>query len=129
MVAASTISRAAGIIPWAMMAVTARPASSMESKIPRRVRTPSVIGRSWTSISAAIPKHPSDPTKSPTRSRAPSGDRPAPPSSTTSPSDRTTVNPVTYRPVTPYLRQWGPPEFSATFPPRVQVLCDEGSGA
>ena len=31
--------------------------------------------------------------------------------------------------VKPYLRQCTPPEFSATLPPMVQAICDEGSGA
>ena len=31
--------------------------------------------------------------------------------------------------VEPYLKQWGPPEFSATFPPIVQAAWLEGSGA
>jgi hypothetical protein len=34
-----------------------------------------------------------------------------------------------YLVVTPYFRQWGPPEFSATLPPMVQVDWEEGSGA
>jgi len=29
----------------------------------------------------------------------------------------------------PYLRQCTPPEFSATLPPIVQAICEEGSGA
>ena len=28
----------------------------------------------------------------------------------------------------PYLRQCTPPEFSATLPPMVQAICDDGSG-
>ncbi len=105
-----------------MMAVTACPAASMLSKIPKSVRVPSANGRSLTSISVAMPKQPSEPTKRLTRSSAPSGTRPAPPNWTTRPSAMTTVSPVTYRWVTPYLRQCGPPEFSATFPPSVHVL-------
>jgi hypothetical protein len=31
--------------------------------------------------------------------------------------------------VMPYLRQCTPPEFSATLPPMVQAICDDGSGA
>jgi hypothetical protein len=110
-----------------MISVTAAPASSRVLKIPRRVRTPSGRGRSATSISAAIPKHPSEPTKSPTRSSPPSS-RPIPPRSTSSPSGSTTVSPVTYRLVTPYLRQWGPPEFSATFPPGCRRSGTRGRG-
>ena len=57
------------------------------------------------------------------------GVRPAPPSATTRPSGKTTSRERIYLEVTPYLRQWGPPEFSATFPPIVQALCEDGSGA
>ncbi len=31
--------------------------------------------------------------------------------------------------VTPYLRQWGPPAFSATLPPMVHTVWLDGSGA
>jgi hypothetical protein len=31
--------------------------------------------------------------------------------------------------VMPYFRQCTPPEFSATLPPMVQAICDDGSGA
>ena len=34
-----------------------------------------------------------------------------------------------WRVVLPYLKQWGPPEFSATLPPMVQAIWEEGSGA
>jgi hypothetical protein len=30
--------------------------------------------------------------------------------------------------VKPYLKQWAPPEFSATLPPIVQTIWLEGSG-
>ena len=66
----------------------------MRSKIPSSVRTPSGTGSSPTSISVAIPKHPSEPTKRPTRSY-PGASRPRPPSRTTDPSASTTVSPVT----------------------------------
>ena len=69
MVFRSTISRAAGRRPAEMMEVTARPASSSVSKMARRVRVASGTGTSATSTSVANPKHPSDPTKSPTRSK------------------------------------------------------------
>ena len=38
-------------------------------------------------------------------------------------------SPSTVCTVRPYLRQCTPPEFSATLPPIVQAICDEGSGA
>ncbi len=31
--------------------------------------------------------------------------------------------------VRPYFRQCTPPEFSATLPPMLQAICDDGSGA
>ena len=46
-----------------------------------------------------------------------------------SPSGSTTVSPVTWLTVKPFLRQWAPPEFSATLPPIVQTCWLDGSGA
>ena len=37
--------------------------------------------------------------------------------------------PRTWLEVIPYIRQWTPPELKATFPPIVQMLWLEGSGA
>ena len=47
----------------------------------------------------------------------------------TSPSASTTRAPSTWFTVKPYFRQCAPPEFSATLPPMLQTLCDDGSGA
>ena len=44
------------------------------------------------------------------------------------PSDRTSSSPVTWFVVTPYASVCGPPEFSATLPPRVQAFWLDGSG-
>ena len=52
-----------------------------------------------------------------------------PPRRATSPSGSTTSIPSTWSDVTPYFRQCGPPEFSATFPPIVHAVWLEGSGA
>ena len=45
------------------------------------------------------------------------------------PSGKTTSRPRMWLVVTPYLRQCGPPEFSATLPPIVQAFWLDGSGA
>ena len=68
MVRRSIISSAAGMIPAATMAEVARLASSMVSKLARRVRTPSWtrIRRTVTSVTTA--NVPSEPTTSPVRS-------------------------------------------------------------
>src|SRR5881397_3550178 len=79
-------------------------------------------------IRVAIPKFPSEPTNSPTRS-GPHGSPPGLPSSTTRPSPSTTSSASTCCAVTPYLRQCGPPAFSATLPPTVHAVWLEGSGA
>jgi len=86
-------------------------------------------GRGWmlTSTSVAMPSVPSLPTKRPRRSR-PGGSSASPPRWAVSPSGRTTSRPTTWLVVTPYLRQWGPPEFSATLPPRVAAFWLAGSG-
>src|SRR5439155_22170956 len=46
----------------------------------------------------------------------------------TRPSARTTVAPVTYSAVTPYLTHRIPPELQATFPPIVDISRLAGSG-
>ena len=47
----------------------------------------------------------------------------------TSPVISTISQPSTLLVVSPYLRQCTPPEFSATLPPIVQAICEDGSGA
>src|SRR5580692_4145691 len=47
----------------------------------------------------------------------------------TSPVISTSSQPSRLLVVMPYLRQCTPPEFSATLPPMVQAICDDGSGA
>jgi len=54
--------------------------------------------------------------------------RASPPIFMTRPSDKTISNAVMYFVVTPYLKQCGPPAFSATFPPRVATRPLDGSG-
>ena len=124
----SIISIAAGRIPAEMIADTASPAASVEWNAARCVVTASGLRRMRSVISVAIPSVPSEPMKAPSRS-GPSGSSALPPSSTISPSGSTTVRPVTWLTVKPFLRQCAPPEFSATLPPIVQTCWLEGSGA
>ena len=52
-----------------------------------------------------------------------------PPNSTMSPFIITIFRPRTLLVVTPYFRQWAPPEFMAILPPMVQASWLDGSGA
>ena len=79
--------------------------------------------------STAIPSVPSDPMITPSRSGPSSASIDFPPSTSSSPSGRTTVAPVTWFTVNPCFRQCAPPEFSATLPPIVHTCWLEGSGA
>ena len=114
-------------MPLAMTAETASPAVRSESKSASCVRIARGTGSRRTVMRVAMPKLPSEPTNSPTRS-GPHGSPPGLPSSTTRPSASTTSSASTWFAVTPYLRQCGPPEFSATLPPMVQAVWLEGSG-
>lgn len=64
----STSSSAEGMIPAAVTALTAAPASTTESKYPATVRSRGREGRSRTVISVMTPSVPSEPTISPARS-------------------------------------------------------------
>ena len=75
-----------------------------------------------------MPNIPSLPTKAPTRS-GPHGSPPGLPSRTSAPEGSATSSARTWLAVTPYLRQCGPPAFSATFPPMVHAVWLDGSGA
>ncbi len=92
------------------------------------VRTRAGRGTSRTVIAVAIPNIPSLPTKAPTRS-GPHASPPGLPSRTISPVGSATSSSRTWLVVTPYLRQCGPPAFSATLPPMVQAVWLDGSGA
>src|SRR3989449_3537339 len=122
----SIISRAAGTMPFAITAETASPSARSEAKAASRVRTARGNGRSRTAIRVAIPKFPSEPTNNPTTS-GPHGSPPGLPSSTMRPSASTTSRASTCCAVTPYLRQCGPPAFSATLPPIVHAVWLDGS--
>ncbi len=124
----SIISRAAGTMPLAITADTASPAVRSALKSASSVRMARGTGSRRTLIRVAIPKLPSEPTNRPTRS-GPHASPPGLPSSTTCPSASTTSSSSTWVAVTPYLRQCGPPAFSATLPPMVQALWLDGSGA
>ena len=122
------ISSPAGITPLAVMPETAAPASSILSKAARKVFTVSGFLTIRRTTFVTIPSRPSEPTTSPVMSY-PGLSSVFPPVSIISPPGRTTSSPRTWFVVTPYLRQWTPPEFSATFPPMVHATWLEGSGA
>src|SRR5207247_1446722 len=124
----SIISSAAGTSPAPMIADTASPAARSEVKSASSVRTARGRGTSRTVMRVATPKLPSEPTNRETRS-GPHGSPPALPRVPTRPSPRTTSSARMWLVVTPYLRQCGPPAFSATLPPRVQAVWLDGSGA
>ncbi len=124
----SIISRVAGTMPAAMMALTVLPASSMRSKTASRVLTASGWAMRRRISLVAMPRVPSEPTSRPQRSR-PGRSAALPPTMTVSPPARTSSMPSTWLLVTPYLRQWGPPAFSPALPPRVLVFWLAGSGA
>src|SRR5437867_6724078 len=123
----SIISSAAGTMPLAITADTASPAVRSALKSASSVRMARGTGSRRTLIRVAIPKLPSEPTNRPTRS-GPHGSRPGLPSCTIRQSASTTSRPSTWFAVTPYLRQCGPPEFSATLPPMVHAVWLDGSG-
>ena len=114
-------------MPAAMTAETASLAARTVGKSASSVRTLAGTGSSRTVISVAMPNIPSLPTKRPTRS-GPHGSPCGEPSTTVEPSGSTTSSCTMWLVVTPYLRQCGPPAFSATLPPTVQAAWLEGSG-
>ena len=123
------ISIADGRIPAATIRETASPAASTEVKAASCVTTASGCRTIRRVTSTAIPSVPSEPTITPSRSGPSSPSIAVPPSSSSSPSGSTTFAPVTWLTVKPCLRQWAPPEFSATLPPIVQTCWLDGSGA
>src|SRR6266478_3562074 len=110
MIAASSISSAAGTMPAAMMADTASDASSIEAKAASAVRTPSGAWSSRTVTAVTMPSVPSLPTVTPVRSY-PGRSATLPPSRASSPAPVTTSSPSTWFTVTPYFKQCGPPAF------------------
>ncbi len=115
-------------MPSAMIAETADPAASIEAKPARSVVTFSGRRSSRTVAFVTIASVPSDPTRTPSRSR-PGASSTAPPMCTISPSGSTASTPSTWCTVKPYFRQCAPPEFSAMLPPIEHTIWLDGSGA
>ena len=116
------------MMPAAMIAATASPARRTSSKLAMMQRAVSAIGSSLTVTSKMTASMPSLPTTAASRS-SPGASSASLPNATGSPA---AVKPRTLRTlcsVRPYLRQWTPPEFSATLPPIVQAIWLLGSGA
>ncbi len=111
-----------------MIADTAPPASSMESKAASSVSTASGLRSSRSVAFVTTPSVPSDPMSTPSRS-SPGGSSVGPPIVTRSPLGSTASTPSTWCTVKPYFRQCAPPEFSAMLPPIEQTLWLDGSGA
>src|SRR6476646_5495874 len=125
--ARSIISIAAGTIPVAITEEPASLAARTVGKSASMVRTLGGMGSSRTVTAVTMPNIPSLPTNRPTRS-GPQGSPWGDPSSMIEPSGNTTWSCTIWLVVTPYLRQWGPPAFSATLPPTVQAVWLDGSG-
>ncbi len=85
----SIISIAAGTMPPEITVVTASPAARSDMKSASRVRITVGTGVSRTVMRVAMPKLPSEPTKTPTRS-GPQGSPAGLPSCTARPSAKTT---------------------------------------
>ncbi len=117
----SISSRAAGMIPAAMMSEAAWPACSTVSNTASIVVTDSGWGMILSTISVMMPSVPSLPTISAAKS-SPCQRAALPPISSSSPSTSATCSPSTWLAVTPYLRQCGPPAFIATFPASVETV-------
>ena len=124
----SMSSSVAGTSPAATMADTTLPASSREGKTASMVLSVSGLRRMRRMAAVTMPKVPSLPMKAPRRSR-PGGSAFLPPNQTISPSGSTTSRPSTWLEVTPYLKQCGPPAFSAMLPPTEEAFMLAGSGA
>ncbi len=108
-----------------MMAETQPTAASTEGKPARTVRTDSGRGRMRSQALTTTPRVPSEPTS---RLRT-SGPASSTEKRAASPSGMTASRASTWSVVTPYLRQRGPPAFSAMLPPMVETRKLDGSGA
>ena len=124
----SSISRAAGVIPAAMIADTASAAASIDGNEARAVLTASGSWRRRTMTAVTRPNVPSAPTTTPVRSY-PGRSRVLPPTHTSSPVPVTSWRPSTWLVVMPYFRQCGPPAFVETLPPMEDTIWLDGSGA
>ena len=128
MIAWSSISIATGSTPPRITAETASEAAGTPSKIASNVRTSGGRLTSATQIFVTMPSVPSDPQNTPRRS-GPGTSGCRPPSQVSRPSGSTTSRPSTWFTVLPCASVCGPPAFVATFPPSVQIRCEDGSGA
>ena len=124
----STNSTLDGRTPPAMISVTVSPATATSLTTATIVRLVCGCGSSRSVILEITPSVPSEPTNSIINSYPVRFLGVSPPSFTIVPSASTTSSPRTYCLATPYLRQEGPPEFSATTPPIVQPAKLWGSG-
>src|SRR5260221_150463 len=116
----SIIPTPAGTMPAPMIAATASPALSTSAKEATTTWASSGLGSSFTATSIVIASSPSDPVTSARRSN-PGASSASLPRSSTSPSIVITRTFATLCTVSPYVRQWTPPEFSATLTPIEQA--------
>jgi hypothetical protein len=116
------------MIPGAMIALTAAPAGL--DRVEHREERAHRLGH----------RHEPDDQLGDDRARALAADHraeqvepgrvaPGPPAVTTVPSESTNVSPSTCACVSPYFRQCGPPALVEAFPPSVEAIWLEGSGA
>ena len=126
-----------------MTAATALPAVSTSSNEAMMTRASRGVGSSFTTTSVTTISMPSEPMQAPSRSSpgvssatdsvVAAGAEAEPgsvlPSVMGSPSMVKPRTASTLWTVRPYFRQCTPPEFSATLPPMVQAICEDGSGA
>ena len=111
-----------------MISTTARAAASTVANGATRRPYDAGFGTSRSHAFVTTARVPSLPTRRPFRSYPATSFRVFPPVTTTAPLARTASSARTQRPVTPYFAEWGPPAFSATFPPIVHEPLDPGSG-
>ncbi len=107
---------------------TQSPASSDDGKPTSTARCVSAFFRMRTVTSVTTPSRPSEPVMMPEQIVA-AGIEMLAAERRTSPFISTISQPSTLLVVMPYFRQCTPPEFSATLPPMVQAICEDGSGA
>ena len=119
---------ATGNTPALIISETHAPATSLELKPSNMGRAPSGLRKIFNVASVTMPNCPSEPQITPRRSR-PAGSRCPPPISMMSPFIKTIFTPSKLLVVTPYFKQWAPPEFIAILPAMAQANWLEGSGA
>ena len=115
-------------MPLEIMSVTQFPPSSIVGKPIKAAFTVWGFFKIFTVTSVITPNNPSEPHINPNKSY-PSWSKVFPPNLQIVPSIITISTPSILFVVVPYLSEWTPPEFSATFPPIEQANWLEGSGA